>query len=112
MTSSNDFYFRTEDIPSDELRALFVETKKDRDIIEQVKARTPVVLVGSRGVGKSFLLQVAEQELSAAFGQDRVLPVYASFNKSALLVTSDPLQFQHYMLARICSRLLRALMKH
>jgi hypothetical protein len=111
-SSSSEFYIRTEDIPAEELVTYFVETTQDRDIVDRIKARTPVVLVGSRGVGKSFLMQIAEQELSQCFSKERVVPVYTSFNKSALLATSDPLQFQHYMLARICSRTLRALMKH
>lgn len=110
-TTPDEFFLRTEDIPANSLVRLFVETKRDREIIEKIKARVPVVLVGSRGVGKSFLLRVAERELSDAFSDDRVLPVYTTFNKSALLLTNDPAQFQHYMLARICSRLLRNLTK-
>lgn len=111
-TPQTDFYLRTEDIPPEDLTRLFVESSRDREVIERIKTRTPIVLVGSRGVGKSFILRVVEQELSTNFARDRVLPVYTSFNKSALLVSNDALQFQHYMLARICSRLLRSLSKH
>ena len=107
----SDFYFRTEDILPDELSSLFVETSRDREVIEKLKSRTPIILVGSRGVGKSFLLRMAEQEMLARLHEDQILPIYTSFIKSSLLVTQDPLQFQHYMLARICSRVLRALQK-
>jgi hypothetical protein len=68
-----------------------------------------VVLAGSRGVGKSFLLRVAESELLADFDDQRVFPVYVSFTRSSLINTTDPQQFQHWMLARICSRITRAL---
>src|SRR5690242_4537301 len=106
-----DFLYRTEDIIPEEVISYFVETVKDREIINALKARNPVVLAGSRGVGKSFLLRVAEHELRLSFASDRVFPVYLSFNRSSLLNTTDPLQFQHWMLARICSRVTRSLLK-
>ena len=104
-----DFFYRTEDIKSDEVLKYFVETKADRDIVDTLKSKNPTVLVGSRGVGKSFLLRVAEQELSACFEKDKVLPVYVTFNKGILLNTSDENQFHHWMLARLCSRIIRTL---
>jgi hypothetical protein len=107
----SEFFFRTEDIPPDEILQYFVETKRDREIINLLKARNPVVLAGSRGVGKSFLLRVAESELLTAFGAERIFPVYVTFSKSSLIHTTDQLQFQHWMLAKICARLVRALSK-
>ncbi len=104
-----EFFFRTEDIKPDEVLHYFVETRRDREIINELKARNPVVLAGSRGVGKSFLLRVAEAELQASFAQARVCPVYVTFSKSSLINTTDPRQFQHWMLARVCSRLARTL---
>ncbi len=104
-----DFFYRTEDIKPEEVAQYFVETKRDREIINALKARNPVVLAGSRGVGKSFLLRVAEAELLKKFTEDRVLPVYVSFSRSSLINTTDPQQFQHWMLARICARLVRTL---
>jgi hypothetical protein len=104
-----DFFFRTEDIKPEEVESYFVETRRDRDIITALKARNPVVLSGSRGVGKSFLLRVAENELNKDFDSQRVLAVYVSFNRSSLINTTDPQQFQHWMLARICSRVTRTL---
>lgn len=106
-----DLLFRTEDIPNEELLELFVETKQDRDIIELIKATSPVVLVGSRGVGKSFLLRVAEEEMLLNFSRNRILPVYLTFTKSSLLHSEDKGQFINWMLARICVRIIRALRK-
>jgi hypothetical protein len=104
----NEFFFRTEDIKPEEVVEYFAETKQDRQIIEALKNRNPTILVGSRGVGKSFLLRVAEQELKTDFEQARILPVYLSFVKSSLLATDDPEQFKNWMLARVCSAIIRA----
>ncbi|MCX7131600.1 hypothetical protein [Aeromonas sp.] len=59
----SDFKIRTETIKSSKILDYFVETNEDREIINKLKSNSPVVLVGSRGVGKSFLLKVAEAEL-------------------------------------------------
>ncbi|MBA4723109.1 MAG: hypothetical protein H2067_18490 [Alcanivorax sp.] len=106
-----DFFYRTEDIRPDEVEGYFVETQKDREIINALKNRNPVVLVGSRGVGKSFLLRVAEYEMLGSLENDGVFPVYLSFSRSSLINTSDVQQFQHWMLSRICSKIVRDLKK-
>lgn len=106
-----DLLYRTEDIPSEDLLELFVETKQDREIIELIKATSPVILVGSRGVGKSFLLRVAEEEMLQNFSANRILPVYLTFTKSSLLHSADSKQFLNWMLARLCIRTTRALRK-
>jgi hypothetical protein len=106
-----DFLYRTEDIKPDELEQYFVETVQDRKIINALKQQNPVILVGSRGVGKSFLLRIAQAELSRDIEKSRVLPVYVTFNRSSLIQTSDAEQFQHWMMARLCHYLLRALKK-
>ena len=107
----SDFFYRTEDFrPRDTLK-YFVETPEDRDIISELKNRTPTVLVGSRGVGKSFLMRVAEQELLQNFEEERIVPVFLTFVSSSLLQTDDPDQFQHWMIARICRTVLRTIKK-
>jgi hypothetical protein len=106
-----DFVFRTEDLKLEEVIRYFVETQQDRRIIDTLKSRNPSILVGSRGVGKSFLLRVAESELLTNFARDRVFPVYLSFVRSSLLLSSDRDQFTHWMLARICSSAIRSLMR-
>ena len=105
----SELLFRTEDIPNDEILDLFVETSQDRDIIEKLKSISPIILVGSRGVGKSFLMKVAEEELNKEFKMDRVLPVYLTFNKSSLIHTTDENQFFNWMLSLICSKIIRQL---
>jgi hypothetical protein len=105
----SDLFYRTEDIKPDDVQKYFVETQSDRDIINALKGHNPIILSGSRGVGKSFLLRVAEAELTKEMGQNQVFPVYLSFSKSSLIITNVAQQFQHWMLARICSRLVRAL---
>ena len=82
---------------------------QDRDIIEKLKSISPIILVGSRGVGKSFLMKVAEEELNKEFKMDRVLPVYLTFNKSSLIHTTDENQFFNWMLSLICSKIIRQL---
>lgn len=106
-----DFKYRTEDIRLDEIKPLFVETSQDRQIISALKSSNPTIIVGSRGVGKSFLLRMAEIELLDEFDKLKRLPVYVSFSKSSLVQSTNPNAFYHWMLARICSRIVRTLKK-
>ena len=106
-----DFFYRTEEIKIEEVADYYVESAQDRQIIDQLKSRTPVILVGSRGVGKSFLFRVAQSELLNSFSKDNVLPIYVSFRGSSLIHTSNSQQFHHWMLSRICDELIRTLSK-
>ena len=83
----SEFIFRTEDIKPEEILGLYVETAKDKRVVDLLKTANPVILEGSRGTGKSFLLRVAEAQLFTSFQTERVLPVYLSFVKSSLLQT-------------------------
>jgi hypothetical protein len=107
----SDFKIRTETIKPTKILDYFVETKEDRSIIERLKSDAPVILVGSRGVGKSFLLRVAEAELKRDLDQLKVLPVYVSFTQGAVLQLTDESQFYHWMLAKLCSSFIRSLKK-
>lgn len=109
--ATKEFFFRTEDITNDEILNLFVETERDREIVDALKGRNPVILLGSRGVGKSFLLKIAQAEMLRDFEKSKILPIYVSFTKSSLLQSSTPDQFHYWMLARICASLIRSLMK-
>lgn len=86
-------------------------TGRDRDLVDKLKSTSPLIIEGARGTGKSLLLRVCEQEQLNEFPTQKVLPVYVSFSRSSLLNTDDPLQFQHWMLASLCSRILRAISK-
>ncbi|MDR6853004.1 hypothetical protein J2Y54_002524 [Sphingomonas sp. BE123] len=107
----SDFFYRTEDIGPKEILNFLVETNEDREAIDQLKGRNPTVLIGSRGVGKSFLMRVAEQELLSEYKQAGVIPVFVTFVSSSLLRTADPDQFRHWMLARLCTSILRTVRK-
>lgn len=104
---SRELFYRTEDLRLDEVLGYFVESSGDRDIVEKLKSRSPVVLRGSRGVGKSFLLRVAEAELKRDFEKNRILPVYITFARAGLLrQTSDG--FLPWMIAKISTGVKRA----
>lgn len=100
---------RTEDIKPEHILELYVETSQDKKTVDLLKSPNPVVLEGSRGTGKSFLLRVAEAQFAQTFDRERVLPVYVSFVKSSLLQSGEPNQFLNWMMARLCTRIVRAL---
>ena len=106
-----DFKIRTENIKPTQILEYFVETTEDRRIVDRLKSETPVILIGSRGVGKSFLLRVAEAELKNDFDTKRILPVYVSFTQGSVLQLESETQFYHWMLARLCSSIIRSLKK-
>ncbi|MGW5093535.1 ORC-CDC6 family AAA ATPase [Streptomyces nodosus] len=105
--SANELNFRTEDLTLQEVGEYFVETQFDRHVIDTLKSKKTVVLQGARGVGKSFLLRVAQKELDEEFEKKRILAVYVTFNKAGLLQTADADRFKHWMLAKICNRIIR-----
>jgi hypothetical protein len=107
----SDYFIRTEDIRPEDVLSLFVETEKDRRLVEDLKSPHPVVLVGSRGVGKSFLLRVAQQELLASATKTGIVPVYVSFSSSPLLQSLNDVQFHAWMLTKICGAIGRAVSK-
>lgn len=105
------FVYRTEELEPERILDLFVETEEDRVTVDKLKAIAPIVLEGSRGIGKSFLMRVAEGELHRDFEADRIMPVYLSFIGSSLIQTSDTHQFQNWMLGKLCFAIVRALKK-
>lgn len=107
----SDFFYRTEDIGPKDILSFLVETQEDRQAIDQLKGRNPTVLIGSRGVGKSFLMRAAEQELLATHEETGIIPVFVTFVSSSLLRTADPDQFRNWMIARICTAILRTVRK-
>ncbi|MGW6221744.1 ORC-CDC6 family AAA ATPase [Streptomyces olivaceus] len=105
--SKNELNFRTEDLTLEDVGKYFVETEFDRQTIDVLKSKKTVVLQGARGVGKSFLLKVAQKEMDENFASSKTLAVYVTFNKAGLLQTSDAERFKHWMLAKICNRIIR-----
>ena len=107
----NELLIRTEDISDDRILDLYVETTQDRDYVNELKKTTPVILVGSRGVGKSFLMKVAYKELFDAFPRDRIMPVYITFTKSSLVSVGGNNEFHGWMMSRICVGIIRQMRK-
>jgi hypothetical protein len=109
MDDFKSFVIRTEDLRPEEILDLFVPTERDIQLVAGLKSASPLILEGSRGTGKSFLLRVCEQQQLIEYPTTKVVPVYVSFVKSSLLSTKNDQQFQHWMLARLASRVLRTL---
>lgn len=80
----SEAFIRTEDLTIDEVNELYVDTVVDRENIEALKSNQPLLLIGSRGTGKTMLMKKAESELTNEFSSKRVLPVYTSFATSAI----------------------------
>lgn len=109
MTNSGtDLFYRTEDLQLDEVLEYFVETAGDRAVVDRLKSRSPVLLRGSRGVGKSFLLRVAEAELKQEFESTKILPVYVTFARAGLIRQTDE-GFIPWMISKISTAIKRAL---
>lgn len=109
MNDIDAFVIRTEDIRPDQVLDLFVSTERDLEIVNQLKSKNPVIIEGSRGTGKSFLLRVCEQQQLKEFSKSRVLPIYISFIKSSLISSANVQQFQLWMIAKLAAGLLRTL---
>lgn len=107
----NNVLYRTEDIKDNEILNYFVESKMDRDIIESLKSKSPILLMGSRGNGKTMLLKVAEQELDKSFNDNRTLSVIVSFKKAGFLHEDESDFFNYWMMSKILIALKRKLRK-
>lgn len=103
---------RTEDIKLSEITKIFVETKSDRNIINNLKSNSQLLLIGSRGIGKTMLIKVAENELNSEYSTKKVLPVYLSFSKSMLVNNPfDNKNFQYWMYAKLLNEFRNAILE-
>lgn len=107
----SEFIFRTEELSNSQIEEWYVSSKYEQSIIDKLKAPSPVLLVGSRGIGKSFIFRVSEIQMLEEFQEKKVLPVSITFRKASLLRSGTKYQFQYWMLGRICTEVLRALKK-
>lgn len=80
----SDAVIRTEDINPRDIKKYFVETTEDRNIINSLKSRQAMLLVGSRGTGKTMLMKIAEKEVSEAFPTNKVLPVFVNLSSCSV----------------------------
>lgn len=103
-----ELLYRTEDFRLEEVLQYYVETPADRRIVNGLKGRSPIILKGSRGVGKSFLLRVAEAELKNELSSSKNLPVYLTFARAGLIRQSAD-GFLSWMIAKIAGAVTRAI---
>lgn len=92
----SDLVFRTEELTNNQIAELYVASDYEQSIIDKLKAPSPVLLIGSRGVGKSFLFKMSEIQMLQEFSEKKILPVFLTFRKASLLKTSNPEQFQNW----------------
>lgn len=107
----SDFFYRSESIKKEDLSNFFVESETERDIINLFKSKSHVVLEGSRGSGKSFLMKMAQKEMMDSYTYDKILPIYITFASGRLVNSNDPNQFYHWMLAKILKETLKVFQK-
>lgn len=105
-----NFVIRTEEISPEDILKYYVPTDDDVAILEKLKSKIPIVLVGSRGMGKSFLFKVSQMSIEQDCSEN-ILPVYVTFRSAPMLQTANKMQFQEWMLNRVCTSLLRTLKK-
>ena len=91
----NNFVIRTEELEDSQLKELYVETENDNDILNRLKSQSPVLLVGSRGMGKSFLFKISQMQLLENFQKDRIFPVFLTFRSASLVQTGNNIQFEY-----------------
>lgn len=95
-------YYRAEDIHLDEILDYYVPFSIDENIINQIMNISPILLIGSRGTGKTMLLRVAEVRLQNQINNLKVLPLSVSFGRSSFV---DPQLFRPWMVAKILFQL-------
>lgn len=105
----SDAVIRTEDLSLNEVKDLFVETDSEREIIECLKSKQTILLVGSRGTGKTMLMKVAESELSDDFSKNRILPIFVNLSSCCIYLESNIL---NVMISRTLIALQKSLRDH
>ncbi|PKZ21191.1 hypothetical protein [Corynebacterium amycolatum] len=103
MINKTEFRFRTEDFQDDELVNCYVGTDTLEDIVDELCSASTILLRGSRGVGKSFLIRIAQERLRKSLhdrDEESVLPVYISFARSGLMWNVED-KFIPWMLSKI-----------
>ena len=71
----SEFVIRTEELTNEQISDFYVSSDYEQDVINKLIAPSPVLLIGSRGVGKSFLFKVSEIQLINTYEKQRILPV-------------------------------------
>lgn len=106
-----EIYLRTENIRPEDLPNLIVKSQMENEIIDLLQSNVNLIVEGSRGTGKSFLMKYACYLLEKNFHQRRILPVYVTFMASTLIHTTDIFQFRNWMIARALRELIKSSLK-
>lgn len=86
---------RTEDLTSEEIKDYGCIGEEETRILTLLKGPGCHLLEGSRGVGKSMLLRLAELELDEDFEVDKTVGVYVNF-KTSVLLENDRFSNEYY----------------
>jgi Cdc6-like AAA superfamily ATPase len=101
-------FLRAEDFRSEQLANYYVPFGSDESIVKRIIDGSQILLVGSRGTGKTMLLRMAEIRLLEQFSDRKILPLFVSFNQSRLI---DASYIRQWMLAKVLYHLQRKLLK-
>ena len=63
-------------------------------------------------MGKSFLFKISQMQLLENFEKDRIFPVFLTFRSASLVQTGNNVQFELWMLNKICTVIIRELKKY
>jgi hypothetical protein len=102
-------YIRADDIAQSEILNYFVSKEADKHYIDELLSPQPVLLVGSRGTGKTMLLRVAHKTMAKSFKSKQVLPVYLSLSSSQFIEEGE---LRRWMLHKILLYLSNELKAH
>ncbi|AOY06237.1 hypothetical protein [Bacillus subtilis] len=86
---------RTEDLTAEEIRDYGCIGEEETGILTLLKGPGCHLLEGSRGVGKSMLLRLAELKLDENFEADKTVGVYVNF-KTSVLLENDRFSNEYY----------------
>ncbi|KZS46453.1 hypothetical protein AWU65_11270 [Paenibacillus glucanolyticus] len=86
---------RTEDLTSEEIIEYGCVSNNEQSILKLLCGPGCHLLEGSRGVGKSMLLRLAELSLDESFPVEKVVGVYVNF-KTSILLENDRFSSEYY----------------
>lgn len=86
---------RTEDLTSEEIIEYGCVSNTEQSILKLLCGPGCHLLEGSRGVGKSMLLRLAELSLDKTFPVEKVVGVYVNF-KTSILLENDRFSSEYY----------------
>lgn len=107
----SELYFRAEDLKPEEIVRFFVASELDEQTVEALQSRRPIIIVGSRGVGKSFLMRYAAAKQGDGYATGGTIPVYLSFIRSGLMALQSDARFRAWMISRIAKEIIATLRK-